>query len=523
MSDNTYKKNITSYSDFPFLKMEKITKWFGSEVLANDSVDFNVRKGEVHAILGENGAGKSTLMNVLYGIYEPTKGQIYIDGLSFEFKNPSDAIKAGIGMIHQEFMLVEPFTVAENLLMGKTDLPAGVNNLYSASKEIIRISKEFGLQVTPNDLIEELTVGERQRVEILKLLFRNAQLLILDEPTSVLTPKETDSFFDVLRKLRKKGKSIVIVTHKLHEVMSISDRVSVMRDGRLIETVETSNTSENKLVKAMVGQDINFKFENRKPAKKDIALSIQNLVVSHRSSGKKNPPINLDIHVGEILGIAGVDGNGQTEFIETVFGLLKEEEGKILLFGDDLSGKSCSDRRRLGLGYIPADRRKVGSLVTCSIEDNVILGASNDFTRKGILNRDHAKQKAEEVISRFGVKAPDPKFIVGKLSGGNLQKLISGREVSRNPRCLLIEQPSRGLDVGALQNVWREIMNQRNRGTAILLTSTELDEVLALSDRIVVMFEGQFMGIIPVSKARLEVLGSMMAGRHLSELNATSK
>ncbi|WP_419906237.1 ABC transporter ATP-binding protein [Hoeflea sp.] len=519
MSSETSMNNP---ADLAFVTMEGITKRFGPEVLANDSVDFDVRKGEVHAILGENGAGKSTLMNILYGVYEPTEGCMNLDGVPVEFKNPSDAINAGIGMIHQEFMLVEPFTVAENLVMGTTELPAGAENLRSAARQITLISKEYGLHVFPDARIEGLTVGERQRVEILKLLFRHAQLLILDEPTAVLTPQETDSFFDVLRKLRDRGKSIVIVTHKLHEVMSISDRVSVMRDGRLIETVDTASTSEEELVKAMVGRDVDLKVDRRTPPGKDVALRIRNLVVPHRLGEKKHPPVNLDIHAGEILGIAGVDGNGQTEFIETIFGLLEEEGGEIHLFGDDLSGKSCFERRHLGLGYIPADRRKVGSLVTSSIEDNVILGASSEFSRRGILDRAVARQKADEVILRFGVKAPGPHFTAGKLSGGNLQKLVLGREVSRNPRCLLIEQPSRGLDVGAIQNVWREIIDQRNQGTAILLASTELEEVMALSDRIAVMFEGQFMGIVPADEAHPEMLGRMMAGRHLSELFETT-
>lgn len=502
----------------PYLSMEGITKKFGLDILANSDVNFDVRAGEVHAILGENGAGKSTLMNILYGMYEPTSGRIRLNGEEISFDSPSDAISAGVGMIHQEFMLVEPFTVAENLVMGTTDLPEGAEDVRQAMSEIYKISKDFGLQVLPSARIEDLSVGERQRVEILKLLFRHAQLLILDEPTAVLTPQETESFFDVLRRLRERGKSIVIVTHKMHEVMSISDRVSVMRDGCLVETVNTAETSEAELVKAMVGRDVELKVERSVEAGKDVAMRVRNLVVPHRMGEKKHPPIDLDIRAGEILGIAGVDGNGQTEFIETLFGLLEEEDGEIHLYDADLAGKTCFERRNMGLGYIPADRRKVGSLVTSSIEDNVILGASSEYSRRGVLDRAIARRHSDEVILRFGIKAPGPHFTAGKLSGGNLQKLVLGREVSRNPTCLLIEQPSRGLDVGAIENVWQEIVAQRNQGTAILLASTELEEILALSDRVAVMFEGQFMGIVPVEQATPELLGMMMAGRTLSEL-----
>jgi simple sugar transport system ATP-binding protein len=438
-----------------------------------------------------------------------------------EFDDPADAIEHGVGMIHQEFMLVEPFTVAENLMMGTTTLPEGATTLNAARRLIREISADYSLHVDPDDRIEELSVGQRQRVEILKLLFRHAKLLILDEPTAVLTPQETDALFEVLDRLRANDHAIVIVTHKMHEVMAISDRVSVMRNGKMPATVNTAETTDAELVRLMVGRDLDLELDRQKPARTEPALEVVDLVLPGREGAKLSPPASFVVNHGEVLGIAGVDGNGQTELIEALFGLREANSGTVRLQGRDIGGLDTAGRRAAGFGYVPPDRRGVGALITQSIEDNVILGASKSFTRSGFIDRSAARQAADTVIERFGVKTPDADFISGKLSGGNLQKLVLGREVSRGPELLLIEQPTRGLDVGAIELVWAEIIAQRNEGAAILMASTELEEILALSDRIAVMFEGEIMGILPRAQATTNTLGALMAGQPLETLDLT--
>ena len=496
-----------------FVRMRGITKRFGQSIIANDQVDFDLRTGEVHALLGENGAGKSTLMNILYGLYSQNEGTVEVDGHEARFNDPADAIELGIGMIHQEFMLVEPFTVAENLMMGTTTLPEGATTVNAARRLIREISADYSLHVNPDERIENLSVGERQRVEILKLLFRHARLLILDEPTAVLTPQETDALFDVLDRLRTSNHAIVIVTHKLHEVMAISDRVSVMRGGRMISTVDTAETTEEELVRRMVGRDLDQAIGRRETKGGDAALVVRDLVIPGRDGAKLSPPVSFTVDHGEVLGVAGVDGNGQTELIEAIFGLRDTTGGTVELKGVSIDGLDTEERRAAGMGYVPADRRGVGALVTLSIEDNVMLGACRDFTRSGFIDRRAARKAADAVIERFGVRTPDAGFVSGNLSGGNLQKLVLGREVSRGPDLLLFEQPTRGLDVGAIELVWAEIIAQRNDGAAILMVSTELEEILALSDRIAVMFEGGVMGILDRADATTERLGALMAGQ----------
>ena len=503
-----------------FVRMRGITKRFGADLVANDDIDFDARQGEVHALLGENGAGKSTLMNILYGMYDPDGGSLEIEGTQVRLGSPSDAIRMGIGMIHQEFMLIEPFTVTENLTMGTMKLTDETRRRSESRQRIIELSREHGLAVDPDARIEDLSVGERQRVEILKLLFHRAQLLILDEPTAVLTPQETGRLFETLDRLRASGKAIVIVTHKMPEVMAISDRVSVLRDGRLVASVATVQTSEKDLIRLMVGRDIETRIERSSPARRETALNVSELVCTRGGGHREAPAVSFELRAGEILGVAGVDGNGQSELVETLFGLRAAASGAITLYGEDVTHLSTAERRTRGVAYVPGERGSTGTLVGCSIADNIILTAVRAHTRNGLLDRRLARRTASAVIARFGVKAPGPDFVAGQLSGGNLQKLVLGREVSRQPRVLLVEQPTRGLDVSAIEMIWSVLITERNQGAAILMVSTELEEVLNLSDRIAVMFEGRIMGTLPAGRATAELLGTMMAGRAPSDLEA---
>ena len=498
--------------------MRGITKRFGPALIANDGIDFDVRLGEVHALLGENGAGKSTLMNILYGIHAPDGGSLEIEGTRVQLGSPSDAIRMGIGMIHQEFMLIAPFTVTENLTMGTMKLEGDAGRRSRARQEIVALSREHGLAVDPDARIEDLSVGERQRVEILKLLFHRAQLLILDEPTAVLTPQETGRLFETLDRLRASGKAIVIVTHKMPEVMAISDRVSVLRDGRLVASVDTARTSEQDLIRLMVGRDIDIRIERSAPARCDPALTVSELVCTRGAAHREAPPVGFELASGEILGVAGVDGNGQSELIETLFGLRAPASGAVTLHGEDVTDLSTAERRARGVAYVPGDRTSTGSLVNSTIADNMVLTAVREHTRHGLLDRGLARKCATAVIERFGVKAPGPDFVAGQLSGGNLQRLVLGREVAREPKVLLVEQPTRGLDVSAIEMIWSVLIAQRNQGAAILMVSTELEEIMNLSDRIAVMFEGRIMGIVPAGEATTELLGTMMAGREQSAL-----
>ena len=506
----------------PVVSLKGITKRFSPTLLANDNVDFELRAGEIHALLGENGAGKSTLMQVLYGLYARDAGEILIDGAPAQINGPQSAIACGIGMIHQEFMLVEPFTVTENLLMGGMALPG--NGRYrprEANARIRRLCEAYGLDVDPDAVVEHLPVGVRQRVEILKLLYRDARVLILDEPTAVLTPQEVQGLFAVLRKLRDSGRSIIIVTHKLHEVMSLSDRVSVLRDGRLIATVETARTSRDELVQMMVGRPVGATIERTQNAPGKILLSARKLVVHNALGVERLGSVDLDLRAGEIVGIAGVDGNGQGDLVEALFGLVPVVSGGITLGDQDITDWTPARRRQAGMGYVPADRRRVGALVDLSILENTLLGDLDRYRRRaGLLDRRQGLDDARRLIERFGVRTSGPGFPAGKLSGGNLQKVILGREVMREPEILLVEQPSRGLDIGATRSIWGELLDQRAAGKAILLVSAELEEILNLSDRIAVMFEGRIVGIMDAASADVSTIGALMAGGRKADAEA---
>jgi len=498
--------------------LNNITKRF-ARVTANDSVSMAVRAGEIHALLGENGAGKSTLMQILYGLYHPDAGEIIVDGQPVQLRDPSDAIACGIGMVHQEFMLVQPMSVVENVVLGLKESAWGRLDLSAAAARLQALSARHGLAVDPWAKVHHLPIGVQQRVEILKLLYRDAQVLILDEPTAVLTPQEKAGLFATLRSLRAEGRSVIIVTHKLYEIMAIADRVSVMRAGKMVETVAVSATSETDLARRMVGRDVVLRVD-KAPCKTGAnVLHVDNIALRDESGRQKIWRVSLKVAAGEILGIAGVDGNGQSELADALLNLRAIEAGRIWLGGEDITQASPAQRRAKGIGFIPADRRGVGSVTALSIIDNAMLGAQRSFTRaRGwLLDRKKMAQHAQSIIAHFQVHTPDAEFEAGKLSGGNLQKLILGREVARTPRLLVVEQPTRGLDVGAVQAVWQGLLAARDSGCAILMISAELEEILNLSDRIAVMYGGQIAGVLDAREATAEKLGELMAGGKFSE------
>ncbi|HRO10281.1 ABC transporter ATP-binding protein [Amaricoccus sp.] len=502
------------------LEMREIVKRFPG-VLANDHVSLAVEHGEIHALLGENGAGKSTLMQILYGLYQRDSGEIRLDGAPVPLIDTTEAIGRGIGMIHQEFMLVRSLSVAENIVLGLDGGRLGGRlDLDGASARVRALSERHGLAIDPSALIEHLPIGVQQRVEILKLLYRDARLMILDEPTAVLTPQEKDGLFAVLRALAAEGRSVIIVTHKLHEIMDIASRVTVMRDGRVTACVETAATSERELARLMVGRDVELKAVRTPQRPGRAVLSVEGLTAHDGAGLLRLSNVSLDVHAGEILGVAGVDGNGQPELAQTLLGLRDAEQGAIRLDGTDISGLTTAERRGLGLAYIPADRRHVGSVPELSVADNASLGDQWRLARLGGLVRDDAAihRHAAKLVRRFGVRAAGLDFPAGKLSGGNLQKLILAREIMREPMALVVEQPTRGLDVGAIETVWAELLAQRAAGKAILLISAELEEILNLADRIAVMFEGHIVGILPAGEASPETIGLMMAGRRPVEV-----
>jgi len=506
----------------PFIELKNITKRFPG-VIANDQVDLTLNSGEIHALLGENGAGKSTLMNILYGLYHKDEGEILIQGQEVDIRSPRDAIAHGIGMIHQDFMLVQPFTVTENVVMGLDEEGSGpLLDLDGASARIEALSKQHGLAVDPHARIEHLSVGVEQRIEILKLLYRNAKLLILDEPTAVLTPQEADGLFEVLRSLASKGHTIIFITHKLHEIMAVSDRVTVMRDGKAIATLETKDTSPRELALKMVGREVVFSIDKQPRRRGERVLQIENLQIDDETGYRKVCGVSLDVYAGEIVGLGGVDGNGQSELAQALMNLRPIADGSVLANGVDVTHSSAADHRSAGMAYIPADRRKVGSVSDLSISYNAILGNLEHYTSAGnlLINDSRVKEHAKALVKRYDVRPPNIALDAGKLSGGNLQKVVLGREVMSKPTILIVEQPSRGLDVGATEFVRRQLLVERDKGTAILLISAELEEVLTLSDRIAIIHQGEIMGVIDSAAAEVEAVGLMMGGTRAEDLPA---
>ena len=506
------------------IKMVRITKKFPG-VMANDKINFEVRKGEIHALLGENGAGKTTLMNILYGLYRPDAGEIYIRGKKVAIKSPNDAIGHKVGMIHQHFTLVPPFTVTQNIILG-LKFPKGVLKVGLAEKRVTELSEKYGLKVDPRAQVWQLSVGEQQRVEILKALYRGAETLILDEPTSVLTPKEVQDLFKTLRSLTKAGASIVFISHKLDEVMEISDRVTVLRDGKFVATKKTSTTNKRKLARLMVKREVIFRLRKLKaklgkPAletKKVSALSDRKLLALKE--------VSLLVREGEILGVAGVAGNGQKELAEVIAGIRKATEGKVIVKGKDMTNHPPSEIVEAGVGRIPEDRIDIGLIADLSVKENLVLETLRDFSDRAVLffpegvflNHSAIDKYADKLISEFNVITPSREAPSKTLSGGNLQRLILARVLARNPKILVASEPTRGLDVGATEYIRRKLLEQKKRGAAILLISGDLEEILTLSDRIAVIYEGKIMGIVPARKAKIERIGLMMAGTPLRKV-----
>ena len=505
------------------VEMKQITKKFGNFV-ANDSIDLTVHKGEVHALLGENGAGKSTLMNILYGLYHPTDGEIHISGKKVKMDNPNVAIANGIGMVHQHFMLVQPFTVAQNIILG-TEPTKGIGavDIKKAIQDVKDLSEKYGLYVDPNAKIEDITVGMQQRVEILKALYRGAEILILDEPTAVLTPQEIQELMQIIRNLTKEGKSVIIITHKLKEIKAAADHCTIIRRGKYIDTVKVSEVNEDDLAAMMVGREVNFKVDKDEANPSKVVLEIKDLLVKDNRKISVVDNLSLQVRAGEILGIAGIDGNGQSELVEALTGLRKSESGSIKINGKELLNKAPKDMFNNGKKNIPEDRHKRGLILDFSVAENTVLQNYKDtrFSKNGILDNEAIEKYAEGIIERFDVRPTDYTTKARALSGGNQQKVIIGREVDNievarkatgEAQLLIATQPTRGLDVGAIEFVHQALVKQRDEGNAVLLVSLELDEVMNVSDRIAVIYEGKIVGIVDAKEADENTLGFMMAG-----------
>jgi general nucleoside transport system ATP-binding protein len=503
------------------LEMEHITKRFPGTV-ANDDVSFDLREGEVHALLGENGAGKSTLMNILYGLYHPDEGEIRIKGKRVQLGSPRAAIDAGVGMVHQHFMLIPVMTVAENIVLAQEPVRDGVLlDLRAAEERVRELSERFGLEVDPRARIDEITVGQQQRVEILKALYRNADILALDEPTAVLTPQEARELFEIVRGLTEQGTSIIFISHKLNEVAEIADRITVLRRGKLIETLPAAGATEASLARLMVGREVLLRVDKTEATPGEPLLSVHDLHVFDDRGIEKVRGVTFEVRAGEIIGIAGIDGNGQTELIDAMTGLRHVDAGTVVVEGRDVTSLGVQDHFDSGLGHIPEDRQRRGLVLEFSIAENLAIHdyRSAPDSRFGWLSPSRLIERARRLIREFDVRGGGPKTPAGGLSGGNQQKVILAREIDRDPRVLIAAQPTRGLDVGAIEFVHRRILEERDEGRGVLLVSLELEEVLSLSDRILVMYEGEIAGEFPPT-ATEEQLGVAMTGGGRTEERA---
>lgn len=498
------------------LELRGITKRFPG-VLANDHIDLTLNQGEIHALLGENGAGKSTLMNVLYGLYHPDEGEILVRGKPVRMVGPRDAIAQGIGMVHQHFMLIPVFTVTENVMLGDESITNGVVlDRKKVAQEIRDLSTKYGLEVNPDLYIKDLSVGIQQRVEIIKLLYRKADILILDEPTAVLTPQEADDLFQVLRNLKARGNSIIFITHKLREVLDLSDRITVLRLGKVVGSADPKNTNSAELARMMVGRSVILSVDKAPAQPKEVVLDVKNLFVQDERHNLAVNDVSFQVHAGEVLGIAGVQGNGQTELAQALTGLRKIESGAVSILGQDTTQATPRKISELQVAHVPEDRQADGLVLNFPVEDNLVL---NEYYRppfaKGIvMQRDVIQKAAEERVHEYDVRTPSIFVNAGNLSGGNQQKVIVAREFSRDIKLLIASQPTRGLDVGSIEYIHQRIVEKRDAGSAVLLVSNELDEIMSLSDRIAVMFKGQIIDTVNADDTTKEALGLLMAGVH---------
>ena len=504
------------------IEMLNITKEFPG-IKANDDVTLQVEKGEIHALLGENGAGKSTLMSVLFGLYHPEKGIIKVRGEEVDIINPNVANKCGIGMVHQHFKLVHNFTVTENIILGMEPTKSFRRiDIDSAAEKVKEISERYGLSVDPHSKIEDITVGMQQRVEILKMLYRNAEILIFDEPTAVLTPQEIKELMIIMKGLVKEGKSIILITHKLKEIKMVADRCSVLRRGRYIGTVDVESTTEEQMAEMMVGREVSFEVEKGPSEPQDVILRIENLNVKNSRGLPAVKNLSLEVRPGEILCVAGIDGNGQTELIQAITGLTKVESGSIFFEGTDVVKDSIRERTLKGIGHIPEDRHKHGLVLDFSLEENMALQSyfQEPLAKKGLIQPEAVREHSDTLIEQFDIRSGQGSETSARsMSGGNQQKAIIAREVERSPKLLIAAQPTRGLDVGAIEYIHKRLVAERDNGKAVLLMSLEMEEVLNVSDRIAIIYEGEIVGVVDADKTDENELGLMMAGSKKGTVN----
>ena len=500
------------------IEMREITKKFG-DFVANDKINLQLRKGEIHALLGENGAGKSTLMNMLAGLLEPTSGDIVVNGKTVNLDSPSKAASLGIGMVHQHFMLVEAFTVAENIILGSETTKHGVLDLKKASQDILDLSKKYGLAVDPNAKVEDISVGAQQRVEILKTLYRGADILIFDEPTAVLTPAEIEELMTIMKNLANEGKSIILITHKLDEIRAVSDRVTVIRRGKSIQTVEIGGATNKDLAEMMVGRSVSFTTEKEASNPKEVVLSIKDLVVNENRGVPAVKNLSLDVRAGEIVGIAGIDGNGQSELVQAITGLRKVKSGSITIKGKEVVGLSPRKITEMQVSHVPEDRHRDGLVLDMMLSENMALQTyyKEPLSKNGILNYNNITSYARKLMDEFDVRAASESVPAAALSGGNQQKAIIAREIDRNPDLLIVSQPTRGLDVGAIEYIHKRLIEERDKGKAVLVVSFELDEILNVSDRIAVIHDGKIQGIVTPAETNKQELGILMAGGEIKK------
>lgn len=495
------------------LEVKEITKQFPG-VLANDHVSLNLKKGEIHALLGENGAGKTTLMNMVYGLYNADSGQIFVDGKEVHIKDPTDAINLGIGMVHQHFMLIPVFTVAENIVLGNETVKGVQIDRKAAADRIRALSKQYGLEIDPEAMTGDLPVGVQQRVEIIKALYRHASILILDEPTAVLTPQEANDLFRIMRELTQRGVSIIFISHKLKEVLAIADRITVLRGGRVVGETTPAQSDEHSLASMMVGRDVVLTVEKEAAKPGDVVLKVENLRVRDKRDHEAVAGVSFEVCAGEVLGIAGVQGNGQTELVEALTGLTHSFEGKVTLAGQDVTNATPRRLVDIGLAHVPEDRHQYGMINVYPIADNMILNTYHHapFARGITMNNAAIEEYAKKLVAQFDVRTPSVYTKGSSLSGGNQQKMVVAREFSRPIKLLIASQPTRGLDVGSIEFIHKRIIEARDQGVAVLLVSAELDEVMSVSDRIAVMYRGKIVATVDAQTATREQLGLLMAG-----------